>query len=70
MLRGIKQYFANHPPPGTRMAARQYTIRRGDTLGEIAQQYEVSLATLKDYNDLKSDVLHVGQTLRIPPPGG
>jgi N-acetylmuramoyl-L-alanine amidase len=70
MLRGIKQYFASHPPPGTRMAAREYTIRRGDTLGEIAQQYAVGLATLKDYNDLKSDVLYVGQTLRIPPPGG
>jgi len=70
MLRGINTYFANHPPPGTRLAARSYTIQRGDTLGDIAQQYQVSLATLKDYNDLKSDVLRVGQTLRIPPPGG
>jgi N-acetylmuramoyl-L-alanine amidase len=70
MLRGINRYFANHPPPGTRLAARQYTIQRGDTLGVIAQQYQVSLSTLKDFNDLKSDVLRVGQTLRIPPPGG
>jgi len=70
MLRGINLYFANHPPPGTRLAARQYTIQRGDTLGVIAQQYQVSLSTLKDFNDLKSDVLRVGQTLRIPPPGG
>lgn len=70
MLRGINRYFANHPPPGTRLAARQYTIQRGDTLGVIAQQYQVSLTTLKDFNDLKSDVLRVGQTLRIPPPGG
>jgi len=70
MLRGINQYFANHPPPGTRLAARQYTIQRGDTLGDIAQQYQVSLTTLKDFNDLESDVLRVGQTLRIPPSGG
>jgi N-acetylmuramoyl-L-alanine amidase len=70
MLRGIKQYFANHPPPGTRMAAREHVIQRGDTLGDIAQEYEVSTGTLKTYNDLKSDVLYVGQTLRIPPPGG
>jgi N-acetylmuramoyl-L-alanine amidase len=70
MLRGINTYFANHPPPGTRLAARKYTIQRGDTLGDIAQQYQVSLATLKDFNELKSDVLRVGQTLRIPPPGG
>jgi N-acetylmuramoyl-L-alanine amidase len=70
MLHGISRYFANHPPPGTRLAARRYTIQRGDTLGVIAQQYQVSLTTLKDFNDLKSDVLRVGQTLRIPPPGG
>jgi N-acetylmuramoyl-L-alanine amidase len=70
MLRGIKQYFANHPPPGTRLAAREHVIRRGDTLGDIAQQYEVSLGTLKNFNELKSDVLYVGQTLRIPPSGG
>ena len=70
MLRGIDRYFANHPPPGTRLAARKYTIQQGDTLGVIAQQYQVSLTTLKDFNDLKSDVLRVGQTLRIPPPGG
>ena len=70
MLRGINTYFANHPPPGTRLAARKYTIQRGDTLGDIAQQYQVSLTTLKDFNGLKSDMLRVGQTLRIPPPGG
>jgi N-acetylmuramoyl-L-alanine amidase len=70
MLRGINQYFVNHPPPGTLIAAREYTIQRGDTLGDIAQQYQVSQTTLKDYNDLKSDLLHVGQTLRIPPSGG
>ena len=70
MLRGINRYFANHPPPGTRLAARKYIIQQGDTLGDIAQQYQVSLTTLKDFNDLKSDVLRVGQTLRIPPPGG
>jgi N-acetylmuramoyl-L-alanine amidase len=70
MLRGINTYFANHPPPGTRLAARKYTIQRGDTLGDIAQQYQVSLTTLKDFNELKSDLLRVGQTLRIPPPGG
>jgi N-acetylmuramoyl-L-alanine amidase len=70
MLRGIRQYFANHPPPGTRMASREHVIQRGDTLGVIAEQYQVSLSTLKDYNALKSDVLRVGQTLRIPPSGG
>ncbi len=70
MLRGINQYFANHSPPGTRVASHEHIIQQGDTLGVIAQQYQVSLTSLRDYNDLKTDVLYVGQTLRIPPSGG
>jgi N-acetylmuramoyl-L-alanine amidase len=70
MMRGIDKYFMNHPPPGTRLAARKHVIRRGDTLGVIAQQYNVSTATLKDFNGLKSDMLQIGDTLRIPPSGG
>jgi len=70
MLRGINRYFANHPPLGTRVAAREHVIQRGETLDRIAQQYQVSMNSLKDYNDLKSDVLRIGGTLRIPPSGG
>jgi N-acetylmuramoyl-L-alanine amidase len=70
MLRGINRYFANHPPPGTRVAAREHVIQRGETLDRIAQQYQVSMNSLRDYNDLKSDVLRIGGTLRIPPSGG
>ena len=66
MLRGISRYFSAHPPPGTQLLARKHTIKRGDTLGHIAQQYQVSLNSLKGYNSLKSDTLRVGQTLRIP----
>ncbi len=66
MLHGIRDYFAKHPPPGTRIA-RQYVVKRGDTLSEIAEQFKVSLATLRGYNSLKSDTLRIGDTLRIPP---
>jgi len=69
MLRGIQRYFSTHPLPGTHRLAREHTIRRGDTLGEIAQQYQVSMTSLKGYNDLKSDRLRIGDTLRIPPSG-
>jgi N-acetylmuramoyl-L-alanine amidase len=69
MLRGIQRYFSTHPLPGTHRLAREYTIKRGDTLGEIAQQYQVSMGSLKGYNDLKSDILRIGDTLRIPPSG-
>jgi len=69
MLRGIKGYFASHAPPGTYLAAREHVIERGDTLGHIAERYDVSLNRLKGYNGLKSDQLRVGDTLRIPPSG-
>jgi N-acetylmuramoyl-L-alanine amidase len=66
MLQGIRDYFGKHPPPGT-LVARQYVVKRGDTLSDIAQQFRVSLNSLRGYNSLKSDRLRVGDTLRIPP---
>ncbi len=69
MLQGIKGYFASHAPPGTHLAAFEHVIKPGDTLGHIAQRYDVSLNRLKGYNGLKSDRLRIGDTLRIPPAG-
>jgi N-acetylmuramoyl-L-alanine amidase len=70
MLRGIHDYFGKHPPPDTLLVARQHTVKSGDTLSEIAQQYQVSLNNLRGYNSLKSDQLRVGDKLRIPPSRG
>jgi N-acetylmuramoyl-L-alanine amidase len=70
MLKGVRDYFGNHPPPGTQMAAQQYVVKSGDTLGHIAKRYQVSLSSLRGYNSLKSDTLKVGDTLRIPPSQG
>ena len=67
MLSGIRDYFDNHPPPGTLRVARKHTIKRGDTLSDIAAAYQVSLNSLRGFNSLKSDTLRVGDTLRIPP---
>jgi N-acetylmuramoyl-L-alanine amidase len=69
MFSGILRYFTTHQPPGTHVVARKHTIQRGDTLGHIAQHYQVSLNSLKGYNSLKSDRVRIGQTLRIPPSG-
>ena len=67
MLSGVRDYFDNHPPPGTLRVARKHTIKRGDTLSDIAAAYQVSLNSLRGFNSLKSDTLRVGDTLRIPP---
>ena len=67
MLSGVRDYFDNHPPPGILRVARKHTIKRGDTLSDIAVAYQVSLNSLRGFNSLKSDTLRVGDTLRIPP---
>lgn len=70
ILRGLRQYFADHAPEGTLLAAqekvRRHTISRGDTLSTIAQQYSVSQDKLKRSNGLKNDRIQVGQVLVIP----
>ena len=38
----------------------------GDTLSELAERYQVSMADIRRVNGLKSDRLRVGRILRIP----
>jgi len=45
----------------------QYRVRRGDTLSEIAEAYNVSTVTLKRVNKLKNaNSLFVGKRIKIP----
>ncbi|MCW8889216.1 MAG: N-acetylmuramoyl-L-alanine amidase [Sedimenticola sp.] len=69
ILEGLRGYFRNSPPPGTLMAslkARKHTISRGDTLGGIADHYDISLASLKSANGISGDMIRIGQVLVIP----
>ncbi len=70
MLKGIRDYFGSHPPPGTVKVAQQHVVKSGDTLSDIAQRYQVSLSSLRGYNSLKTDTLKVGDRIRIPPSQG
>jgi len=69
VLKGIRAYFTKYAPPGTLYAARRHIIARGDTLSEIAHQYRVSVASLRNVNQLHGDTVRVGQVLRIPAAG-
>lgn len=73
--KGLKGYFSDNPPLGTWLAAQKagslsgdgsYTVRSGDTLSHIAASYSVSVNKLRQLNDLRSDVLRVGQRLKLP----
>jgi N-acetylmuramoyl-L-alanine amidase len=67
---GVQDYFYLSPPPGTWIAANRqpvkYRVVRGDTLGEIANRYRVSLYSLRRANNLTSDTIRVGAELLIP----
>jgi len=43
-----------------------YTIKSGDNLYSIANKYSVSVNELKNYNNLDSNLLNIGQILKIP----
>ena len=69
MLRGIKGYFASYRP-ATFIAKNQvHTVRSGETLSEIAQDYGVSVASLRSANGLNGNTIRVGAELQIPAPG-
>lgn len=42
-----------------------YTVAKGDTLTKIAKLFNVNVAQLKEWNNLKSDTIFIGQTLKI-----
>lgn len=48
------------------LQTRNYHVRNGDTLDQIAKKFGVSVRALKNRNGLRSDHLHLGQKLVIP----
>jgi N-acetylmuramoyl-L-alanine amidase len=73
IFNGVTAYVARHPPPDRLVASRksnegktQHVIKRGDTLSDIAAQYQVSRGRLRQVNGLSNDMIRVGQVLIIP----
>ncbi|HXI51572.1 MAG TPA: LysM peptidoglycan-binding domain-containing protein [Candidatus Dormibacteraeota bacterium] len=52
--------------PVTGEAARTYKVKSGDNLMKIAKANGVSVKQLRTANNLKTDQIKVGQTLKIP----
>lgn len=71
---GVENYFNANPIPGTYVAYKlqskkkliTYTVKNGDTLSHIAVRNRVSMAQIKQINNLKSNSLKIGQKLKIP----
>lgn len=46
-----------------------YTVKSGDSLYSIARKYNVTVNDLMKYNNLTSNLLNIGQQIRIPTSG-
>jgi len=65
----VDHYFSQNSPDGTLYASlklKRHLIRRGESLSVIAHRYNVSVSSLKKVNNLRSNVVKIGQTLKIP----
>lgn len=67
MAAGIRAYFEQNTPPGTRLAeVRRHRVSRGDTLSVIAERYDVSMESIKLANNLSGNGVRLGEVLKIP----
>jgi len=46
-----------------------YQVKKGDAIAKIAKKFDMAVWQLKQFNDQKDDVIHIGQVLRIPAAG-
>lgn len=71
IFQGVKNYFWDNPPHGTRIEAMTtnnfHIVRSGETLPNIAARYHVSIGAMQAMNRLSSkSVLRPGQKIVIP----
>ncbi len=77
VVEGITHWFYQRPPRGSLIAWQQanpqqprldvsYTVKRGDSLSELADQYGVTMTSLKFANEMDTSSIQVGQILTIP----
>ncbi|MBN1426380.1 LysM peptidoglycan-binding domain-containing protein [Candidatus Fermentibacteria bacterium] len=52
--------------PSAPQTGMGYVVKRGETLGGIAQRHGVSINTLREANGIRGSRIYTGQTLRIP----
>lgn len=69
LFTALKRHFEKSPPADSLFAqqrAREHRVSAGESLSLLAQRYNVSVDELRNVNQLTTDSIRVGQTLRIP----
>lgn len=64
VVRAVAEY--KNIPYGESPVSTTYTVQRGDTLWNIAKKFNTSVNDLKKLNNLTSNILYVGQSLKVP----
>ncbi len=76
---GLRRYFYDNPPPGTRVARLaalergkplRHVVSVGESLTELASRYAVSVESLQRVNNLAGNALIAGTVLEIPVASG
>ena len=65
MLEEVEECFGNGYTPKEENT-RDYIVQRGDSLYGIAKKYNTSVEELKKVNNLNTNILNIGQKLKIP----
>lgn len=60
----------NVPSPGPGTDIVEYVVRSGDTLWLLAQRYGTTVDAIRNLNGLTSNMLNIGQVLKIPVTAG
>ena len=51
---------------GERVRWTKHEVKKGETIGSLADKYQTTVAVLREVNGLRSNALHAGQSLLIP----
>lgn len=51
--------------PATKVVDKYHTVKSGESLGKIADKYNVPLASLKEWNKIKGSTIHPGDKLVV-----
>ncbi len=66
----LKIYTNGSYSSGTASGKKTYVVKRGDTLGKIAEKFKVKISDLKKWNGLKSNKIIAGSVLKVSPVSG
>jgi membrane-bound lytic murein transglycosylase D len=60
-----KPATANRAAPASKTTTLTYRVRTGDTLSKIADKFDVTIAEIKRWNNLRGSSIGVGDRLKI-----